>query len=199
MHDTGFSPNPFWGFCTLANCKPQIRRTAKLGDWIVGLSPKAKGNKIIYAMRVDEKLTYEEYFRDKRFASRIPDFGTGCIIHKCGDNIYQPIARGRFRQVQSMHSNGRRENAKTKAHDLGGENVLVSKNFHYFGSNAIELPRDLHPLKIGRAHRCHFSEEVIKRFLRFIAGQPRGVCAAPTMWSPDDASWKARKQSCKSC
>ena len=35
--DTGFSPNPFWGCCTLADCKPEIRRNAKVGDWIVGL------------------------------------------------------------------------------------------------------------------------------------------------------------------
>jgi hypothetical protein len=34
-HDTGFSPNPFWGCCTLADCKPAIRRTAKIGDWVV--------------------------------------------------------------------------------------------------------------------------------------------------------------------
>ena len=22
MHDTGFAPNPFWGYCTLAVCTP---------------------------------------------------------------------------------------------------------------------------------------------------------------------------------
>ena len=27
--DTGFAPNPFHGFCTLACCKPGIRRTAQ--------------------------------------------------------------------------------------------------------------------------------------------------------------------------
>ena len=25
-HDTGFAPNPFWGWMTLATCKSQIRR-----------------------------------------------------------------------------------------------------------------------------------------------------------------------------
>jgi hypothetical protein len=52
IHDTGFSPNPFWGFCTLADCKPTIRRTANVDDWIVGLTPKSKGNKIVYAMEM---------------------------------------------------------------------------------------------------------------------------------------------------
>lgn len=54
-HDTGFAPNPFWGWCTLATCKPQIRRTAQVGDWIAGLSPKATGNRLVYAMQVSER------------------------------------------------------------------------------------------------------------------------------------------------
>ena len=83
-HDAGFAPNPFWGYCTLACCKPKIRKTAQKGDWIVGLSPKAKGNKIIYAMQVEEILPFEKYFHDKRFADKIPkNYGTG----KAGESI----------------------------------------------------------------------------------------------------------------
>ena len=71
-HDTGFAPNPFQEYCTLANCKPAIRRTAQVGDWVVGLSPKASGNKIIYAMKIDEILSYEQYFTDNRFQPKEP-------------------------------------------------------------------------------------------------------------------------------
>lgn len=39
-HDTGFAPNPFHGWCTLAGCKPVIRRTARIDDWIVGMTPR---------------------------------------------------------------------------------------------------------------------------------------------------------------
>ena len=35
--DVGFAPNPFAGYCTVACCKPVIRRTARVGDWIVDL------------------------------------------------------------------------------------------------------------------------------------------------------------------
>ena len=49
--DAGFAPNPFYGYCTLACCKTAIRRAAEPGDWIVGLTPKAHGNRIVYAMR----------------------------------------------------------------------------------------------------------------------------------------------------
>jgi len=34
-HDSGFVPNPFHGYCTLACCKPQIRRKAReRGGWL---------------------------------------------------------------------------------------------------------------------------------------------------------------------
>ena len=29
--DAGLAPNPFWGVCTLAVCKPRIRRFAEVG------------------------------------------------------------------------------------------------------------------------------------------------------------------------
>src|SRR5678816_873168 len=35
--DSGAAPNPFGGWCSLAICKPAIRRTAQRGDWIIGL------------------------------------------------------------------------------------------------------------------------------------------------------------------
>lgn len=34
--DFGFAPNPFHGYCTLATCKPDIRATASVGDWVIG-------------------------------------------------------------------------------------------------------------------------------------------------------------------
>ena len=35
-YDSGFAPNPFYGYCTLANCKPIIRGHAQVNDWVVG-------------------------------------------------------------------------------------------------------------------------------------------------------------------
>ena len=32
VSDSGFAPNPYWGYCTLATCKPVIRRVAKADD-----------------------------------------------------------------------------------------------------------------------------------------------------------------------
>ena len=35
--DYGFAPNPFYGYCTLATCKPVIRKHAEIGDIIQGI------------------------------------------------------------------------------------------------------------------------------------------------------------------
>ena len=43
VSDHGFAPNPFHGYCTLANCKPRIRWRAQPGDWIVGTGSRARG------------------------------------------------------------------------------------------------------------------------------------------------------------
>ena len=52
--DYGFAPNPFHGICTLATCKPQIRKGAQVGDLIIGCGSKElkMQGKIIFAMRV---------------------------------------------------------------------------------------------------------------------------------------------------
>ena len=193
-HDTGFSPNPFWGHCTLADCKPTIRRTAKIGDWIVGLSSKTKGNTIIYAMCVEEILHYDQYYRDSRFVMKIPNYTKRKVVYKCGDNIYRPTSNGEFHQLQSMHSKGVDEDPEAKAHDLGGVNVLISSTFHYFGSSGPELPIDLNDLIVGRAHKNRFSKEKISKFLDFISRYPKGISASPTNWPISDKSWQQEEK-----
>ena len=79
-HDYGRAPNPFGGFCTLAKCKygsekRNIVEMAEEGDWIAGtggvdLRKSAGHGKLIYAMRVDEKIPLAEYCRGN-IASRI--------------------------------------------------------------------------------------------------------------------------------
>lgn len=69
VRDYGFAPNPFHGYCTLATCKPQIRKHAKTGDLILGYGSKGMGHneELIYIMQVDEKITYQQYWDDVRF------------------------------------------------------------------------------------------------------------------------------------
>ncbi|MEX0776296.1 MAG: hypothetical protein WD042_11375 [Phycisphaeraceae bacterium] len=189
-HDTGFAPNPFWGCCTLANCKPGIRRTATEGDWIVGLSRKSAGNRIIYAMKIDETIDFATYYRDERFVAKRPDFTTSAVVCKCGDNIYEPHPDGSFRQLRSTHSNGKHENPETKAHDLGGRYVLVGDKFYYFGVDGPDLPPGLEALRVARGHKCRFTPDIIQAFNVFISQFDQGVMGHPTTWPTHDHSWR---------
>jgi len=181
-YDSGFAPNPFWGYCTLATCKPNIRLKAKKGDWIIGTgSVRNVGNhKMIYGMKVTEIMSLKEYGRHKRFANKISSKGTK---HEIGDNIYYRDRNGDMRQrFPSMHSYPNAENPETKDHDLKGENVLISEsgNFYYFGRKAPKIPEHLLCLvKKGPGHKCNFSQDVIDRFLQWIQEKKPGIRGTP--------------------
>jgi hypothetical protein len=190
--DSGLAPNPFWGSCTLAVCKPVIRRTAEIGDWVVGLSPKASGNRLVYAMQVSEKLPFDAYFADARFERKKPDYTAPGAVWRRGDNFYMPGPEpGAFTQLRSNHSKPDGEDPKSKAWDLSGLYVLVSDNYWYFGESGQPLPESLHALKVGRGHRCHFPQEVIDEFIAHIRRLPQGVNGPPTRWRPGDDTWRS--------
>ena len=73
-YDSGFAPNPFYGYCTLATCKPSIRKGADIGDWVVGSGSNdrniRRGGHLVHAMRITEILTFDEYGVDPRFESK---------------------------------------------------------------------------------------------------------------------------------
>ena len=73
--DFGFAPNPFHGRCTLATCKPGIRKSAKVGDWVLGVGGanlKSVKHKCILLMKVTEKISFNEYWHDARFSIKKP-------------------------------------------------------------------------------------------------------------------------------
>jgi len=203
-HDGGFAPNPFFGCCTLACCKPGIRRKAGKGDWIIGLTPRAHGNKVVYFMEVEESIGFDGYWGGQRFEKKKPRLDAEEAA-KQGDNIYKPSkthSRG-FRQLPSAHSKtrfGKSENEEAKERDLKGERVLVSTNFVYFGSKPKKLPPKLKCLIVGRGYRCHFSEEVRKDFLGFARKhKKKGVLAPPGDWIEDDAPRKTHTSCTEFC
>ncbi len=106
-------------------------------------------------MRVDESLTFEEYWRDPRFKSKRPHWTKNApIVEKCGDNCYQPTGHGAFRQRRSGHwdhKRNRKDNRK-KSRDLGGERVLIGKRFCYYGGDAVPFPAHVRfrPRKLHR-------------------------------------------------
>jgi len=165
--DDGAAPNPFHGMCSLAICKPGIRRVAKPDDWVAGLGSKNApsgdlSNRLVYAMRVEEVLTLREYDRQSslRWPHRIPNIHSVALQDRLGDCIYD-FSNAAPIQRPSVHGNG---NVET---DLSGENVLLSKDFYYFGSRARILPDYLRP--ICHQTQGHKSNSNAPHFDQFVA------------------------------
>ena len=188
VHDTGFSPNPFHSLLTLACCKPLIRRTANVGDIIVGLSSRSE--RIVYATQVAEVIAFEEYWADPRYQARRPVMDSPQIVYRAGDNIYEPVAGG-YRQLPSFHSNrDGSEDAGLKRTDLSGNHVLVCERFTYWGRSGPALPEELQFLAVGRGHRSIFTSDQVSVVARWFADLPGGVLGAPAQWKADDQSWR---------
>ena len=51
-----------------------IRKTATVGDWIIGTGSKTKQRDgyLVYAMRVTEIMSFDEYWNDPRFRDKRP-------------------------------------------------------------------------------------------------------------------------------
>lgn len=147
-YDSGFAPNPFYGYCTLATCKPPIRRGAVVGDWVVGSGSNAKGIRLgghlVYAMRVTESKTFDEYAADTRFQAKKP-YRNGSLKQSCGDNIYfRASPNAAWQQRDSFHSlpDGSLH-PQHVARDTGVDRVLISDDFIYFGGEGPRFPDHL--------------------------------------------------------
>lgn len=163
--DQGFSPNPFHGWCTLATCKPHIRASARLGDWVAGF----RNGLLTFAMRVDEALGFDEYWHDARFHKKRP-YLSGSNKQLCGDNIYHRGANGAWRQEDSLASlrNGL-VSAQNTLYDTNVDRVLVSSQYYYFGRSAPLLPPSLADIIAkGRGHRVMHDGTAVNRLLDWL-------------------------------
>lgn len=172
--DYGFAPNPFHGACTLATCKPAIRRSAEPGDIVLGKASTAGGMNpagcVVYAMRVSETMTFDEYWHDPRFAAKRPKLN-GSRKQRYGDNIYHRAANGSFIQTDSHHSwEGGAVNPLHLKNDTSADRVLIGTQFVYWGDNPERMPDDLVPIMGGKyvREKRHFTDEEHARVLAWI-------------------------------
>lgn len=180
VHDSGFAPNPFWGYRTLAACTPNhMGIRLREGDWIIGTEPVARGSKLVYAMRVSEVLHFDEYFDDPRFQKKKPNVG-GEWRERCGDNIYRRDSDGRWQQSWSRHH----QSDEHRRRDTKYPYVFVSDHFYYFGEKAAPIPDDCQDLVQRRQGcKCNHDPDTVARLLAWIEayfapgihGQPRHV------------------------
>ena len=191
-HDIGFAPNPFYGVCTLATCKPGIRGKARIGDWVVGVGSKQKGQqgRLVFAMRVEETLSYDEYWSDPRFQQKKPN-RAGSLKQRYGDNIYHRSPnRNSWIQEDSRHSlEDGSPNMDHVVRDTSASRVLVSETFVYYGHNAIEIPdafRDWQGYDVcpsGPGYRCNFPMDLREAITSWLESQVHlGITGEPLDW-----------------
>jgi hypothetical protein len=186
--DLGFAPNPFHGICSLATCKPDIRNTAKIDDWIIGVGGrrlKATG-KCVFAMKVTRKISFNEYWNNEEFINKKP-VRNGSKTMLLGDNIYhQKPNSNEWLQAHSHHSlQDGTVNVHNLKRDTNSHNVLLSSHFYYFGSSAPVIPENLTDdigYKNGIGHRVfnadvavsivNWIEEEFKESLNIVVADP---------------------------
>jgi hypothetical protein len=193
-YDSGFAPNPFYGYCTLATCKPEIRRRAQVGDWVIGSASNdrriRRGGHFVYAMRVTEAATFDRYAVDPRFERKKP-FRKGSRKQSCGDNIYfRETPESEWCQRDSFHSmaNGEAHPAHV-ARDTSVNRMLISDHFIYFGGEGPRFPDDLRdqngrPIcKQGIGQSCFDDPKLVSDLEDWISGfGAKGFQGLPMEW-----------------
>jgi hypothetical protein len=197
-YDSGFAPNPFYGHCTLATCKPTIRQAAVVGDWLVGTGSSAKrvnrGARLVHAMRVKETLDFRSYWNDPRFFRKRP-VRRGSRKQSCGDNIYyRSDDDSHWLQLDSFHT--RPDGSIKPEHvtrDTGTDRILISDDFYYFGGEGPEIPavfRDGSRYDVCRKVRQRKrleDEEWIDEFVAWLRTfGPPGYYGRPLDWVLED-------------
>lgn len=173
-NDSGAAPNPYWGICSLVICKPNIRKTANIGDWIVGIgsanSPIGDiSDCIVYAMKVTGRKKMKEYdhFCRKHLTGKLPDWKHKSYAKRVGDCIYDYSASGNPGLRKSVHNEGNRDT------DLSGEYALLSEYFWYFGDKPVRLPTALLPIRHPYpGHKSNANDPYVFDFIKWIESLP---------------------------
>lgn len=161
--DDGAAPNPYGGVCTLAICKANLRKIAKQGDWIIGLSSSFE---LIYTMKITTVKTMKEYdaYTKEHLIIKIPNKTSKNIIEQMGDSVYD-FSNDGINLRPSVHSRC------TKQMDLAGKNVLLSTCFYYFGKETKTLPKEFENIVNLDMDFVKLTKELEVSFLSWLENQ----------------------------
>ncbi len=196
---TGFAPNMLNNVLTFSTCKPGIRLSAEEGDWVIGITSSDGTNsnanrRIVFAFQVQEKITMAEYWKDPRFKAKRPRWKDGTTEQEQGDNAYQSLPDGTFRQLMCRHFTHELDpkHEKMKVTDLSGKYTLISHDaFSYYGPPAYQKECPAHvpilpswaPIP-GRNYLKNFAPDIKDKLIAFVSSLPRGNFDTTTTWSP---------------
>src|SRR5215469_393036 len=193
--DGGGAPCVEGRLLSLAICKPRIRTGAQKGDWIFGFAANSldPANRLIYIAEVTDKEIDGRYYRDPKYSGR-------------SDRIYRWDGDRYERRARALYH----DHDQDLPHDLGEAptfpraQVLLSKDFRYFGSSGTADYKTAYPLvkdaieRLGRGERVNHPEKLRDQLLslrewtwsRF----QTKVCGKPHR--PPDRTACHRSQSC---
>jgi hypothetical protein len=137
--DNGMAPCSDKGWVSLATCKPQIRRSAKPGEWVVGFYPSpAPRGLVAWAGRVARRVEIADY--ESEFRGR-------------SDAVYRMMPDGNFKRLRPDYHPGPDQFRKdTSAPVL----VFDKATTWYFGDRPQMLPDSLMNLAPrGIGHRVN--------------------------------------------
>ncbi|MBZ9649747.1 hypothetical protein K9B33_19600 [Sphingobium sp. 3R8] len=191
-HDLGFAPNPFFGWCTLACCMPQIRQHAHEGDIIIGMAGSAKNGlgrihpRVIYWMRVDEALSFDQYWHDPRFARKKPQI-PGPKSYMVGDRTYRHEGSDPAWQFEhSMHylPHAKQADGGHAARDTKVDRILVGEDYTYWGGLGPIVPQHIMSLFPNpRGQKCPADGALLQELHQLIdITNPKGLVGDPADW-----------------
>lgn len=191
-HDLGFAPNPFFGWCSLACCKPDIRKHAKLNDLIVGVAGSGERGlgryhpQLIYWMRVDAEMTFDQYWNDPRFTRKRPQI-PGPKVRMVGDRTYRHedgCADWSFDTSMHYIASAPQKNGGHVVSDTKVDRVLLSQNYTYWGKSGPAIPSHLLPLfPPRRGHKRNHDLALLAELHAILAlGKPLGLAGDPADW-----------------
>lgn len=150
--DNGMAPCLQGDVLSLACCKPQIRRSAGSGDWVVGYLPKRMKHgrpHVVWAGRVSEVLTLGDY--QARHPHRHDAIYRRTGHSWEGNEILEPLR-------DDYH-----EDERSRFRDRRGKNALIFSPFWYWGENAVSAPEPVAEMAhyfVGQSKRGSTPERV---------------------------------------
>jgi hypothetical protein len=164
---------------------------AEVGDWVIGTGTASRKRRsyLVFVMKVDEALTFDEYWSDSRFLQKRPNL-RGSKKQAFGDNIYHRANTGAsWQQLNSHHSfaDGLPNPANIR-NDTQANRVLIGTDYAYWGGRGPRIPATFRnyggvDICAGRGYKRNFPDAMVSEFIEWFRSLGvRGYAGAPIDW-----------------
>lgn len=158
---------------TLAVCKPAIRRTARAGDYLVGIGSNTwYPGKLIYVAQIEQPIAGAVYYQKNGPYWTRHD----CIYEFLGGTNYRWLSRGGRRVHDPAVMPGQKNRDVGQCRGRSNARVLPSRRFAYFGRDLADnsaaiwamYPHILATVKsLQQSHLVHHSAGFKRQLIEF--------------------------------